>query len=53
MTPKEAADKMREMVAGDDVEMGHREADDLLCQILTELGYGECAKVFDDMVKWY
>ena len=36
-----------------DVEMAHMEADDLLCELLIELGYGEGVKVFDNMHKWY
>lgn len=34
-------------------EVCHCEMDDLMCQVLTELGYGDGVKVFDETPKWY
>ncbi len=36
-----------------DKEIAHIEADDLMCELLTELGYGEAVKIFEEMEKWY
>lgn len=37
----------------DDEEIFHGEADDLMCDLLIELGYGQGVKVFLDTPKWY
>ena len=34
-------------------EAGHVEADDLMCELLKSLGYGEGVEVLEDMDKWY
>lgn len=31
----------------------HWQADELLCKALTDLGYGEGVKIFQNMDKWY
>lgn len=36
-----------------DTEMAHVYADELMCQVLTDLGYGEGIEVFKNMTKWY
>ena len=36
-----------------DTEADHGKADDLMCKLLTELGYGEGVKIFESMKKWY
>ena len=36
-----------------DAEIAHVKADGLMCELLTELGYGEAVKIFDEMEKWY
>ena len=36
-----------------DPEFAHVAADALMCQALTDLGYGKGLKVFRDMYKWY
>ena len=54
MTPEQFAADMREIAKFDaDPEGAHSMADDLLCKLLTELGYAEGVKVFEDMDKWY
>ena len=52
-TPQEFAKKMSQLAGGDDAEADHIKADELMCQLLTSLGYGEGVKIFRDMYKWY
>lgn len=37
----------------DDAESAHGKADDLLCELLTELGYKEVVDRFELVHKWY
>jgi len=37
----------------DDPEVFHSEADDLMCWLLTKLGYGEGVEIFENAEKWY
>ena len=56
MTPEEFKQKMEEFACGDDRHMGeggHMQVDDLMCQLLRELGYGEGVQVFEESTKWY
>jgi hypothetical protein len=57
MTPDEFATKMRESFPSDDsyfdVEEAHAYADDVMCDILIELGYGEGVEIFKKARKWY
>jgi hypothetical protein len=53
MQPDEFAAKMREMAASRDTECAHSDADDLMCELLTSLGYSEGIAVFLKMDKWY
>jgi len=50
-----AAAKMRQIEKdyGGDPEAAHGYADDLLCDTLTELGYGEMVNEFNMIKKWY
>lgn len=54
ITPKEFKEKMSEIAkeCGDTEEV-HINADDLLCKVLIELGYGEGVGVYEDIGKWY
>lgn len=62
MTPEEFAEKMREL-AGDpddngyywpgDPEAAHHDMDDLMCEVLESLGYGEGVEIFRNTYKWY
>jgi len=36
-----------------DWEVDHGNADDTLCMLLEELGYGKVVEVFDKVGKWY
>lgn len=59
MTDERKAELLAEMAKlakGDfegDAETGHGWADTLLCEALTELGFPELVKVFDEVEKWY
>ena len=58
-TPEEAAEKMRVIFEPSfkygfmDLERPHKRADDFLCGLLEELGYGEACAVFRVAEKWY
>jgi hypothetical protein len=54
MSPAEFAERMRKIaeVVGDP-EMSHGEGDQLMTDLLCQLGYGEGSDVFDKMPKWY
>jgi hypothetical protein len=39
--------------AEEDTESAHIKADDLLCDLLTELGYGELIARYEAIGKWY
>lgn len=38
---------------GGDYEASHPKADQVLCDLLTELGYGEVAAAFEKVGRWY
>lgn len=53
ITPAEFERMMKELARSNDPEYSHGEADDLMCEVLEQLGYGAGVKVFDNMVRWY
>lgn len=53
MTPEEFAGKMEWIRRGGDIEVMHAEADELMAQMLVELGYGEGVAIFKAMERWY
>ena len=55
MTPKEFFDKMTEIEDEfySDLEVCHSKMDDLMCEVLDELGYGDGVHVFKGADKWY
>lgn len=53
MHPEEFAARMREISKNGDFEVAHVDADDLMCLVLTQLGYEEGVEVFENMEKWY
>ena len=53
MDPKQFADKMRDISKNTDIEDRHMEADDLLCEMLIELGYAEGVEIYNAMPAWY
>lgn len=53
MTPDEFKQKMIEISMMDDVDDRHGAGDSLMQEVLTQLGYGEGADVFEEFDKWY
>ena len=54
MTPKEFAEEMRRLNESDLDEMRvHEEMDDLMCKLLTKLGYRKGVEIFNKTSKWY
>lgn len=55
MTPEQFRDRMKEIDEkySADTEGAHGRADDLLCEVLRHLGYGEGVAIFEKMDKWY
>jgi len=60
MTPEEALAKAKEIVEGKnkagnwclEVE-GHQDLDDLLCEILVSLGYGDLVEFYKKQERWF
>lgn len=50
---KEAVEKMKECVNNGDTEVAHLEADAVLCDVLTQLGYKELVDFYEKVKKWY
>ena len=50
---KEAIEKMKECVNNDDTEVAHINADAVLCDVLTQLGYKELVDLYEKVKKWY
>ena len=53
MTPKEFAERMKWFSDNNDPEMAHYNMDELMCEVLSELGYEEGIAIFCDTEKWY
>lgn len=55
MTPDEFYRRMRRIMqsAWEDRERAHAEGDDLMCELLTQLGYDRGVQVFRNTEKWY
>lgn len=55
MKPEEFNKKMEELYnnRGGDIEAFHSDADSLMCELLTSLGYEKGIKIFEDADKWY
>ena len=54
-TPEEFKSEIEEIIelTGESKENCHRHMDDLMCRVLTELGYGESIVLFKNQPKWY
>ena len=51
---KEAIEKMKECVKNNgDIEVAHLDADNILCDVLTQLGYKELVDLYKKVDKWY
>ena len=60
MTPAAFEDAMRDIVKGSEYGDGkfspetfHINADELMCKVLTSLGYEAGVKIFENTEKWY
>lgn len=53
MKSEEFAKKMEEIFKNGDVEFSHVEADELMAEVLSSLGYEEGVKIFLSHEKWY
>ena len=53
LTPAEFAAKMREQAARGDTEMAHSDADEIIVQLLRQLGYDEGADIYNNMERWF
>lgn len=47
------ANEMRRLAKMDNPEVAHYKADMVMCELLSELGYGDGVEIFKDMFKWY
>ena len=52
MTDKEAIEKLKNITKCD-TERSHCEADAVLCELLTSLGYDNVVEIYLDIDKWY
>lgn len=53
MTREAAIERLKQLLVSGDVEASHSEADRILCELLTSLGYGDVVAAWDDVEKWY
>jgi hypothetical protein len=53
ITPEEFRNRMETISENYDVECGHSDMDDLMCEVLRSLGYGEGVDIFEKAEKWY
>lgn len=53
MTPEEFEQKMIEISMMDDTQDRHEAGDTLMQEVLTQLGYGSGADIFEEFDKWY
>jgi len=53
MTKEQAIEKLKKAQNGEDTECDHGEADQVLCDFLTALGYADVVAEYDKVGKWY
>lgn len=53
MTREEAIAKLKELQKCGDIEAAHLEADDILCNLLSALGYADVVKEWEKVNRWY
>ena len=54
MSHEEAIISLKDILAyGHDPETDHEEADNILCEFLSELGYDDVVNLFQQVQKWY
>lgn len=53
ISPDLFATFMRDCASGSCIKDSHVKADEIMCELLTRLGYWEGVAIFQDMDKWY
>lgn len=53
MTREEALEELLEIAKNDDREEAHIDADGVLCELLTSLGYKDVVTAYHNISKWY
>lgn len=53
MNKEEALAELAKCQQNDDTEMAHLYADDVLCTLLDELGYGDVVAEYQKVPKWF
>ena len=53
MSREDAIEQLKQAQANGDTEVAHAMADDVLCELLGELGYGDVVEEWAKVDKWY
>jgi hypothetical protein len=53
ITRESAIERLKGLRVTGDIEIGHAEADDVLCELLAALGYGDVVQEYGEVEKWY
>lgn len=53
MTYERAIEELEALAEMSDTEAAHIMADDVLCELLTALGYGDVVEAYANVGKWY
>ena len=53
MTREQAIELLKAEQNSGDTEAAHGNADDILCQLLTAIGYGDVVAEWEKVDKWY
>ena len=53
MTPENAIELLRAEQANDDTEAAHINADEIICKLLSALGYQDVVHEYDKVNKWF
>lgn len=53
ITPEEFKSEMARLANSNDIEGSHGDMDDLMCNVLRSIGYGDGIDIFERAPKWY
>jgi len=53
MTREEAIEKLKEQQNNSDIESAHYDGDNILCEFLKSIGYGDVVCEYKKINKWY
>ena len=53
MNREEAIKALKREQENDDIEIAHSTADDVLCELLISLGYGDVVSEYERVGKWF